>query len=126
MPLKTLISFLFVLCLAFLMTPVIAFLIVIREADNVFIVDRTGERWNVTQAESLGFKADGFQYGIGRNAFTPLNDSHLSGKSPALPPNLRIIGIADDSQAQAYSVSRLSRHEIANTSISSKEIAVGY
>ena len=126
MTLKKLISFLFVLCFAFLMTPFIAFSIAIREADKVFILDRTGERWDVTQAESLGFKANEFQYGIGRNAFSTLDDSHLRGKSPALFPNLRIIGIADGSQAQAYSNSKLSRHEIANTSISSKPIAIGY
>ena len=126
MPLKTLISFLFVLCFAFLITPVIAFSIAMREADGVFVMDRTGERWDVTQAESLGFKTEEFLHGIGRNAFTPLDDSHLGDRGPDLSPHLRIIGIADGSQAQAYSIARLSRHEIANTTIGSKPIAVGY
>jgi hypothetical protein len=126
MPSKTLISIVFGLCFALLITPVVSFSIAIREEDRVFIVDQRGERWEVTQAESLGFKANEFQYGIGRHAFKPLDDSHLGETGPVLAPNHRIIGIADGSQAQAYSISRLSRHEVANTSIGSKPIAVGY
>ena len=50
---------------------------VLREKGETYIVDRTGERWNVTQAKSLGFRPERFQYGIGRNAFIPLDDSLL-------------------------------------------------
>ena len=93
---------------------------------RVAIVDRWGEHWDVTQAKSIGFKPEGFQYGIGRNAFKPLNDSHLTAKQQGVTKQLRVIGVKEGDHAQAYSVPRLVHHEIANTTIGSKPIAVGY
>ena len=34
-----------------------------REDERAFIVDTTGERWEVTHAESVGFEPGGFQFG---------------------------------------------------------------
>ena len=99
---------------------------VIWEGDKTYIVDRTGERWDVTQAKSIGFRPEQFQYGIGRNTIIPLDDSHLSLNAGNVPQNLRIIGVTENSTDQAYSVFRLSRHEIANSSIGENKIAVGY
>jgi hypothetical protein len=98
---------------------------VTRGGDKTFIVDKTGEKWDVTQAETIGFDPQGFQYGIGRNAFTTLNDSHLKEKASSLR-DYRVIGVADLSESQAYSVSKLRRHEVANTTLGSRPIAVGY
>jgi hypothetical protein len=103
-----------------------AFTRVVREEGKVYIVDQTGERWDVTQAESIGFKPDGFQYGIGRNAFTPLDDSYLKDRSEDVPGSLRVLGVSEDSEAKAYSIDRLYRHEIANSKIGSNPIAVGF
>jgi hypothetical protein len=91
-----------------------------------FIVDRTGERWDVSQAESMGFESEGFQYGIGKHAFTPLGDSHLQSPAESIPDGLRVIGVVDGNQAHAYSISRLRRHETANTTLNSKPVLVGY
>jgi hypothetical protein len=99
---------------------------VIQEGGKAYIVDRVGERWDVTQAESIGFKPEGFEYGLGRNAFQPLDDSQLSEKVEGVHKNLRIIGVEEGSLAQAYSVPRLTRHEISNSQIGSKSIAVAY
>jgi hypothetical protein len=99
---------------------------VVREAGKTYIVDRTGERWDVTQAESLGFKPEKFQYGLGRDAFTPLDDTDLVDDYSGISRDLRIIGVDDGSQSQAYSVPRLSFHEISNSTLGSKPIAVGY
>jgi hypothetical protein len=99
---------------------------VIREEGKTYLVDRTGERWDVTQAESIGFKPERFQYGLGRHAFTPLDDSHLSDGTGDVPQNLRVLGVAEDSQARAYSIGRLRRHEVANSKIGSKPIAVTF
>ncbi len=99
---------------------------VLREGDKAYIVDRTGYKWDVTQAETLGFKAERFQYGIGKNAFTPLDDTYLSDDSTNVSKNLRVIGVEDGSHFQAYSVSRLSYHEISNSNLGSEPIAVGY
>ena len=99
---------------------------VLRDGDRTYIVDQTGERWDVTQAKSIGFVPQGFQYGLGRDAFTPLDASDLHDDNFFVPNNLRVIGVTDGSEAHAYSVPKLSRHEIANTTIGSQAIAVGY
>jgi hypothetical protein len=99
---------------------------VIKEGSKTYIVDAAGERWDVTQAESIGFKPEGFQFGLGRNAFTPLDDTFLSDDIGHVPENLRVLGVEKDSQVQAYSIPRLRGHEIANSEIGSKPIAVGY
>ena len=91
-----------------------------------YILDRTGEKWDISQAESIGFKPEKFQYGIGRYAFTPLEDASLKSATTSMPKSLRVIGVAAGNDAQAYSVSKLSRHETANTTLNSKPIVVGY
>jgi len=98
---------------------------VIHKGENVFIQDRTGVQWDVTQAESMGFKPDEFQYGIGKYAFSTLEDSHLKETIPSFR-NPRVIGIEEEGQAQAYAVPKMRRHEIANTHLGDKSVAVGY
>jgi hypothetical protein len=104
----------------------LAFSRVIEENGKSYIVDRHGERWDVTQAKSIGFDPERFRHGIGRNAFTPLDDSHLKVKSPNVSSNTRVIGISDGKEARAYSVPRLYRHEVANSSIGDQAIAAAY
>jgi hypothetical protein len=99
---------------------------VVREDGKVYIVDRRGERWDVTQAESLGFKPEKFQYGLGRDAFTTLDDSMLTDETKGVNPNLRIIGISKRDEAKAYSVPRLSRHEVSNSLLGEDPVAVAY
>lgn len=99
---------------------------VVRENNRVYIEDRTGERWDVTEAEKAGFIPGRFQYGIGKDAFTPLNDNDFTENPTAASSRDRIIGIAIEGEAHAYSVKRLRRHEIANTTIAGKPIAAGY
>ena len=99
---------------------------VIRKEEKTYIEDQTGERWDITQAKSIGFKPEGFQYGIGKTAFTPLDDSFLSDSSSLNFQNPRVIGISDGKEERAYSVPKLRYHEIANTQINDKMIAVGY
>lgn len=102
-----------------------AYSYVTRERDKMYIVDKTGEKWDVTQAKSIGFDPHRFQYGIGKNAFTTLNDSHLKDKAFS-SRDYRVIGITNSSESQAYSVSKLRSHEVANTTLGSRPIAVGY
>jgi hypothetical protein len=97
-----------------------------HEDGKTYIIDRTGDKWDVTQAVTLGFKPENFQYGIGKDTFTPLDDSSLTESSPDLPENMRVIGIEEGEDAKAYSVGRLSRHEIANSTLGEKPVAVGY
>ncbi|MBT8364152.1 MAG: DUF3179 domain-containing protein [Deltaproteobacteria bacterium] len=98
----------------------------IEENGNSYIVDLHGERWDVTQAKSIGFDPVRFRHGIGRNAFTPLDDSGLKDKNPDVAGNTRVIGISDGKEARAYSVPRLYRHEVANSRIGDQAIAAAY
>lgn len=123
---KTFSFFILFLCLAYFIPSGTAFSSVVREGDKIYIVDRTGERWDVTQAKSIGFDPHRFQYGIGREVFTPLDESYLSDDTFFVSRGLRVIGVLGGTEAHAYSVPKLRRHEIANTTIDSKPIAVGY
>ena len=126
---KTFLLYMFILVLALsaaIVSLAGAFSKVIHDGDSTYIVDRHGERWDVTQARSIGFMPERFQHGIGRNAFTPLDDSSLKDQSPKVSKSLRVIGISDGKEARAYSVPRLYRHEVANSSIGDKQIAAAY
>lgn len=96
------------------------------KGERIYIRDQTGELWDVTQAQSLGFMPEKFQYGIGKNAFTPLNTRDLTSTGFSKDSRERVIGINWGQEAQAYSINRLRYHEIANTTIGDKAIAVGY
>jgi hypothetical protein len=99
---------------------------VIREGGKTYIQDRRGERWDVTQAETLGFHPEGFQYGIGRNAFTPLTDVRVRKEDTGIPGRLRVIGVTKGEENRAYSVPLLGGHEVANSTLGGKEITVAY
>lgn len=101
----------------------------VEEANGkFFITDQKGERWEVTQAVGLGFRPEGFQFGIGRNAIRPLDDNYLKTQDNKLPEAARVIGVVDDESgdAHAYSIRRLTRHEIANTRLGETPIAAAY
>lgn len=99
---------------------------VIHKENRVFIKDRTGELWDVTQAKSIGFKPEKFEYGIGRHAFTPLDQQDLSSNQHSVSINDRVIGISLGDEAHAYKVAKLRRHEIANTTIGNQAIVASY
>jgi len=103
-----------------------AFSRVIEENGNTYIVDRHGERWDVTQAVSIGFEPHRFQHGIGRDAFTPLDDSQFSRDNAGVRRDERVIGIAEGQHANAYAVSKLWRHEVANSFVGDRPIAAAY
>ncbi len=99
---------------------------VISEGGKTFIVDLRGERWDVTQALTVGFKAEVFRHGIGKNAFQTLDDTFLTKDHADVRADARIIGVAKGKEAKAYSVSKLARHEISNSLSGSENIAVAY
>lgn len=99
---------------------------VVRASGKTYIQDQRGERWDITQAQTLGFDPGGFRYGIGRNAFTPLTDARVRKEDKGLPGRLRVIGVVQGEEKRAYSVPRLGGHEVANSTLGGKEIAVAY
>ena len=103
-----------------------AFSGVIQDGQKTYIVDRHGERWDVTQAMSIGFEPGRFRHGIGRNAFTALDDSSLSQDTSGARLDQRVIGVSDGKDANAYSVSKLYRHETANSFLGDTPITAAY
>ena len=99
---------------------------VLEEGSNTYLIDRTGKRWDITQARSIGFVPLGFEFGIGRNAFRPLNDTDWQPDTRGHRPGMPIIGISGDDDSHAYSVEKLRYHETANTLLGSSAIVVGY
>ena len=97
-----------------------------KEGGETYIVDRTGEKWDITQAVSIGFNPHKFEFGIGRNAFEPLDESDWQSDSDNSPSKQRIIGVARNGDAHAYSVNRLRYHETANTFLGEEAVVAGY
>ena len=112
-------SVLFLVCSA-------SFAQVIQKDGKTFIKDRTGEKWDITQAVFLGFKPNNFEFGLGRNAFSPLDDSLLQDATENISRRLRILGVPGESETKAFAVNKLRGHEIANSSIDEKPIAAAY
>jgi len=99
---------------------------VLKEGGQTYLVDRTGERWDITQAVSIGFDPDHFEFGIGRHAFNPLDDTHWQSGSTQNASGMRVIGIAGNGDTHAYSVDKLRYHETANTFLGPEAIVAGY
>ena len=99
---------------------------VVTSGKKTYIKDRTGELWDITEARKQGFKPNKFKYGLGKSAFTPLADKDLKDVQFSKTSRTKILGIAVGNESHAYSIKRLSYHEIANTTIAGKPIAAAY
>jgi len=98
----------------------------VKEGEKVYIVDQTGERWDITQAVSIGFDPRYFEFGIGRNAFSPLDGSNWKSTPEDKYNQMRVIGVTGNGDAHAYSVAKLGSHETANTFLGKEPIVTGY
>ena len=116
----------FILLSVLLLVCSVSFAQVIQKDGKIFIEDRTGEKWDITQAVSLGFKPNNFEFGLGRNAFSPLDDSLFRDATKSISRRLRILGVPGESETKAFAVNKLRGHEIANSSIDEKPIAAAY
>lgn len=99
---------------------------VYSEGHRIYIEDRTGELWDVTEAKERGFKPQKFKYGLGKSAIKPLGDKDLGNEQFSERSDEKVLGISVGNESHAYSIERLSYHEIANTTIAGKKIAAGY
>lgn len=73
----------------------------VKEGENIYIVDQTGERWNITQAASIGFDPRYFEFGIGRNAFNPLGERDWKTNPADRDSQMRVIGVTGSGDAHA-------------------------
>ena len=104
---------------------------VIRKDGRVWIVDRTGKRWEVTHAEqAYGMKAEEFQFGLGPNAIEPiLTPQYLDPGESGFPQpagTFLVIGVDMNGGQRAYPISVLTRHEVAIEVFGSAHVAVAY
>ena len=116
----------FILFCLFMATVSVSFAGVIQSNGQTFIRGRRGEKWDISQAVSIGFNPYKFEFGVGRNAFSPLDDSHLRDASNTVPRRLRILGVTGETESKAFSVKKLGGHEIANSFIDDAPIAAAY
>jgi hypothetical protein len=99
---------------------------VLKKGDRIYIVDQTGEHWDISQAVASGYEPDHFEFGIGRDAFQPLGERDWLSKTGDIPNNLRVIGVAGHDEAHAYAVEKLHYHETANTFLGPRAILAAY
>ena len=106
-----------------------------RSGDGpIFIIDRHGERFDITHAvESYGMAPSGFEFGIGKNAIPPINHPEMIRSHEPDYPSARsrqakqpIIGARFEGDARGYAIRQLVRHEIVNETIGHTEAAVAY
>ncbi len=120
------ISFLSMLIMVLFLLPVFASGKVITKGGKTYLVDRNNEEWDISQAVENGYDPKKFQYGIGRNAFTPLDDRSLSSDQGKAHKQSRVIGVKEKEGGKAFSVDRLRSHEIANSFRNDDPVAVAY
>lgn len=100
-------------------------------AEKIFIVDRTGKKWDITHAVNhYGFKSERFQYGLGPEAIPPiLNPRHFEPGDPDYPPDNAptiVLGVAIGDDARAYPLNVMYRHEVVNERFAARHLAVAY
>ncbi len=101
------------------------------DAGRIFIVDKTGKRWDVTYAKNeFGFEPDEFEIGSGPFSLRPiLNPQMLSAEEdgyPAEDATFLILGTRFNDMPRAYSIGVMSAHEVANEVFGDAHVAVAY
>ena len=99
---------------------------VVKQGSSTYLVDQTGERWDISQAVSIGYDPRKFEFGIGRHAFRPLDENDWAPEAGSSSLGMRVIGVAGNGYAHAYAVGRLRYHETANTFLGTRPIVAGY
>jgi len=102
-----------------------------EEQKRIFIVDRTGKKWDITHAvEKYGFDPDKFEYGLGPMAIPPiLNPEMLSPGDDGYPQDtgrFTILGTELNGDVRAYPLTVMIRHEIVNEQFGDAHVAVAY
>lgn len=98
----------------------------LSSGNKIYIRDRTGASWDITEAVKRGFKSRKFKFGLGKSAIPPLSDGDLGRVKFSGRENSRILGISVGEESHAYSIDKLASHEIANTTIAGNKIAAAY
>jgi hypothetical protein len=101
------------------------------DAGRIFIVDKSGKRWDVTYAKNeFGFEPDEFEIGSGPFSLRPiLNPQMLSAEEEGYPADdatFLMLGTRLNDLARAYSIGVMSTHEVVNEVFGDTHVAVAY
>ncbi len=104
---------------------------IIRDGENISIVDQTRKQWDITHAvNTYGFDPEKFDFGLGPTAIQPINSpvflSPGQGGYPSAANDFFVIGYKDESQIRAYSLNILVHHEIVNDFYAKQPVAIAY
>lgn len=102
-----------------------------QTGDKIFIVDRTGKKWDITHAvEEYGFEPEKFQYGLGPNAIKPILKPQMICPGEAGYPEdndpQTVVGAALEGEVRAYPLTVMASHEIADEKFGDAHVAVAY
>lgn len=99
---------------------------VIKQGSGTYLVDRTGEQWDILQAVFIGYDPRKFEFGIGRHAFRSVDENDWASKAGSSSLGMRVIGVAGNGHAHAYAVERLRYYKTANTFLGTQPILAGF
>jgi hypothetical protein len=97
----------------------------------LILVDINGETWDVTYGrDAYGMTESGYAFGIGRDAFIPINDPiFLSPEDEGYPdkndPTL-VLGFTYQGVSRAYALPILISHEVVNDRIRNTHFSATY
>jgi hypothetical protein len=102
---------------------------VISGNDNVYIVDATGKKWDVTHAqEKYGMVPSQYQYGLGPYAIQPINNpTFLSPGDPGYPKytdSFMVMGVTLHGESRAYPMIAMGTHEVVNDWFGNVPVAI--
>jgi hypothetical protein len=86
---------------------------------GILIEDSTGRSWDVTHAlNQYGMKPEHFHFGLGVGAIPSVDDPKMVSEGdpdyPARESSMRVFGVDHNGSQRAYSIARLTRHEVFN------------
>ncbi|MFQ5600031.1 MAG: hypothetical protein ACE5G2_05705 [Candidatus Krumholzibacteriia bacterium] len=102
-----------------------------EEQDRVYIVDKTGKKWDVTHAqENYGMAASKFQFGLGPNAIQPILNAPMLFPGdrgyPADDEEILVLGANVNGISRAYPINVLFGYEVADEQFGDAHVAVAY
>ena len=101
------------------------------DTSEIFIVDKTGKKWEIGHAvHQYGFEAAKFQFGLGPNAIPPiLKPKMIAPGQPGYPDagsSFLVLGTSLEEDARAYPLSVMGVHEIVDEEFDGVFVAVAY